>query len=117
MQLQADRGENPYLTCDTCIINVILPPSVLEFSHDDFLKDVYKFGVLSGQHISTADQRLINTKYKGMEAAKIPPGILYKETEIFVNLSQEECTLLVGLANSKKREGTSYLDRVCIFDV
>ena len=72
----------------------------------------YTMHVLAGQHITTCDAELLNTKYLNTAVALIPKAILFKQVELFVNLTHEEETLLVQLNNDQLIYKNQYIDKV-----
>ena len=92
-------------------MNVNVPPGVT-FDINDFYRGNYLLNLLAGQHIVHCDTRLLRSEYVNTEADKVPPPILVKSAELFLNLSEAEESMLVIVYNSYANLNNQFFDNV-----
>jgi hypothetical protein len=97
---------------DTLVISVMVPEGDL-FSVKELLKGKLEFDILSGQHITEADKRVLDAiKNKTLQWDSIPETVEFKAVEIYVNLLPEEKSLLVIQLNRRLNLDNTLFDQV-----
>ena len=99
---------------DTCVIHVNLARGEA-FNVQKALACQYTIEILSGQHVNTCDFHLLATVFQQTKVEEIP-NIVWKQVEVYANLTSDEKSLLVIASNEKRYLAHSQLDKVCLLD-
>ena len=111
LKKQKSRKNNPNLNSLPVYVNVVLPQND-KFVFQDLLKSKYKYEVIGGQHITQADHEIVIANYTTATLKNAPNSLVYKQVQIFVNLSKEEKALVVTVDNQRIQRPESNVDKV-----
>ena len=108
---QTLREKNPHLHNLPVIINVSMDQTE-SFDLKKLLNGSYNVSVLGGQHICECDNRLLKNRYLKTPADEIPSKVKFKMAEVYVNLTSDEKSLVVNVANSQITYQNQWFDKV-----
>ena len=112
LESQALRTENPFLGNPPNVINVELNSLTEVFKFDNLLAGKYTLHLLAGQHITECDKRLLKGYYSNTPPDQIPGPMKIKATEIYVNLTKAEESMIVTVDNNRLRLDNQFWDKV-----
>ena len=94
------------------MLNVKLDQNKEVFSIDSLLAGKYEMDLLAGQHIVECDSRLLTSVYLKHTPDTIPSPMKFKQAEIYINLTENEKSMIVKVDNARVHLKNQFWDKV-----